>query len=362
MSDIQTPNGLEPNETLVGATNTVEVYQPASGGIRRNKQAFLDTLKTFFITISGAVSGHIVTVTGAGLPQDSGVAVSEIADNTADIVTNVTAIGLNTTHRSSDGKNHSDVVLNNTHRGSDGKDHSDVVLNNTHRGSNGNDHSNVVNAYKGLNRIVLTNYTGTGKPAIAANSVCEINGILYTNPSEVAITGTTANTTWYDILLTPSGSTFTASFIARGTGVWSDSKQGLYSGNNRVVAAAFRNTSDSDWINKNILIVNNRTIEIKMEIGIWDLDATISISVTHGISNFLKIRGVAITIQNDALSNLYTMPTNIGSSGSNASSLFVSGFNATTVTLDRVTSSFFDSTTFDSTSFNRGDLTIEYEV
>ncbi len=29
----------------------------------------------------------------------------------------------NTTHRSSDGKNHSDVVLNNTHRSSDGSDH-----------------------------------------------------------------------------------------------------------------------------------------------------------------------------------------------------------------------------------------------
>jgi hypothetical protein len=29
---------------------------------------------------------------------------------------NDTAVGLNTTHRTSDGKNHSDVVLNNTHR------------------------------------------------------------------------------------------------------------------------------------------------------------------------------------------------------------------------------------------------------
>jgi hypothetical protein len=48
---------------------------------------------------------------------------------------------LNTTHRTSDGKDHSDVVLNNTHRTSDGKDHSDVVLNNAHRVSNGTDHT-----------------------------------------------------------------------------------------------------------------------------------------------------------------------------------------------------------------------------
>ena len=57
---------------------------------------------------------------------------------------NATSVDLNTTHRSSDGKNHSDVVLNNTHRTSDGKNHSDVVLNNTHRGSDGKNHSDVV--------------------------------------------------------------------------------------------------------------------------------------------------------------------------------------------------------------------------
>jgi len=62
-----------------------------------------------------------------------------------------TDLGLNTTHRSSDGSDHSKVTanetaigLNTTHRGSDGKDHSDVVLNNTHRSSDGSDHSKVL--------------------------------------------------------------------------------------------------------------------------------------------------------------------------------------------------------------------------
>lgn len=109
MSDIQTPNGLEANETLVGATDEIEVYQPASGGIRRNKKAFLDTLKTFFQTITGGVLNNIVTFGGSNLMHDSGIAVADI--------------GSNTTHRGSDGKNHSDVVLNNTHRSSDGSDH-----------------------------------------------------------------------------------------------------------------------------------------------------------------------------------------------------------------------------------------------
>ena len=92
MSDIQTPNGLEANETLVGATDEIEVYQPASGGIRRNKRAFLDTLKTFFQIITGGVLNNIVTFGGSSNIQDSGVAVADI--------------GSNTTHRGSDGSDH----------------------------------------------------------------------------------------------------------------------------------------------------------------------------------------------------------------------------------------------------------------
>jgi len=38
-------------------------------------------------------------------------------------VNNSAAVDLNTTHRTSDGKDHSDVVLNNTHRTSSGADH-----------------------------------------------------------------------------------------------------------------------------------------------------------------------------------------------------------------------------------------------
>jgi len=48
MSDIQAPNGFETNETLDGAADVMEVFQPGSGGVRRNKKALLDTLGTFF--------------------------------------------------------------------------------------------------------------------------------------------------------------------------------------------------------------------------------------------------------------------------------------------------------------------------
>jgi len=57
---------------------------------------------------------------------------------------NTVAVGLNTTHRASNGTDHANVVLNDTHRGSDGKNHSDVVLNNAHRVADGKSHSDVV--------------------------------------------------------------------------------------------------------------------------------------------------------------------------------------------------------------------------
>ena len=45
----------------------------------------------------------------------------------------ITAEDLNTTHRGSDGTDHSDVVLNTTHSGSNGTDHANVVLNDAYR-------------------------------------------------------------------------------------------------------------------------------------------------------------------------------------------------------------------------------------
>ncbi len=208
--------------------------------------------------------------------------------------------------------------------------------------------------------IQLTNYTGVGKPAIAAGGRVEIDGVIYRNDIEVAIGGATANTTWFDILLTPSGTTFTASFIARGTGVWSDSKQGLYDGNNRVIGIARRNTSDADWINKNVLIVHNRTVKIKIEIGDWDMDATDNVTVAHGLSTIDNVILVQATIINDVGSFIQTSVF----AGLTAGDIDIQvTVNATIVNLQRLSGGFFDNNTnYDSTSFNRGRITLEYEV
>lgn len=318
MANIQNPNGFEANETIDGVNDIMHIFQPGSAGTRRNKRIILNTLKVFFQIITGGTLNNIVTIGSSEELQDSGVAVADIGANT-------TASGLNTTHR----------------------------------GSDGTDHFNLLNSLKGMNHVVLTNYTTTGVPAIAANSQVEINGSIYTNPSEVAISGSTSNDTWYDILLTPSGTTFTASFVARGTGVWSDSKQGLYSGNNRVVAIAKRDTSSSIWINKNILIVNNRIVKIKSKIGDWNMSIDDTITIGNGISDFLKVRSLTAIIIRDDDNRIYNLASSETSGDANGSIPYI---DATIISLTRRIGSLFDGPNFDSTSFNRGWVIITYEV
>jgi len=220
----------------------------------------------------------------------------------------------------------------------------------------------------GFQAIQLTNYTGVGKPAIVAGGTVEINGVIYRNSIEVSISGATVNTTWYDILLTPSGTTFTASFVARETGVWSDSKQGLYDSDNRVIACAYRNTSDADWINKNILVVVNRTCKVKMEVGDWDMNATQSVTVIHGLENyFANMRSIKVIIRSDSGGTLHMH--DLYQFADAADPTLISGgvrdmlpTSSTGIVLRRRTGGAFDGTVFDETSYNRGWVTLEYEV
>jgi hypothetical protein len=78
---------------------------------------------------------------------------------------------------------------------------------------------------KGYNAATITHMNDTTVPAIAAGSMIEINGALYSFATEEAITiGGVADGTVY-IIIDPS--TITASFTATAP-TWSDSKQGWY--------------------------------------------------------------------------------------------------------------------------------------
>jgi hypothetical protein len=221
-----------------------------------------------------------------------------------------------------------------------------------------NETDTAIGILKGFLAIAIAQ-TGTAQPTIAAGGAVEINGVRYTNPSEVAITGATANATWYDILLTPSGTTFTASFVARGTGVWSDSKQGLYSGNNRVIGCTYRVTS-TNWINNNVIIINNRKIKIEIEIGTWNIDSTQAQWVYHGIGDGGKIRDITATIRNDDGDSYYIFP--IPNVAVTVTEGWIANYDDTKVILEVLTGCFMDSVDFDSTAFSRGVIVITYAV
>ena len=72
MSQMETPNGLEAADALADA-NTSEIYQSASGGVRRNKQAPLSAFKAFFQKFASFTTGNLFKANSVGNPVDSGI-------------------------------------------------------------------------------------------------------------------------------------------------------------------------------------------------------------------------------------------------------------------------------------------------
>ena len=218
---------------------------------------------------------------------------------------------------------------------------------------------------KGSMELVLTEYSTTTVPKVAAGSGIEINGQWYYTPIDITISGATVNSTWYDILCTPSGSTFTGSFIARGTGVWSDSLQGLYSGNNRVCACVYRNAS-AVFVNKTILVVSNRTCKVKMEIGDWDMATDNAVAVLHGLGALWKnIRVTGFVIRNNADTVHYPngmTDNNMAIYAPPVGLHNASPIDSTSIRLIRSLTGYFDHIDFNATSYNRGWIPFEYEV
>ena len=103
-------------------------------------------------------------------------------------------------------------------------------------------------------------------------------------------------------------------------------------------------------------VVNLKTKVI--EIGDWDMDADASKNVLHTLSNHTKIRNIFVSILRDDSTRTYNLE--ISSGGSMHGS--IQFLDSTTLYLTRVVGGVFDSINFDSTSFNRGLITITYEM
>lgn len=113
-------------------------------------------------------------------------------------ITNQTAIGLNTTHSTSDGSDHSDVVTNTAKISY--TDAAAVGLNTTHRTSDGSDHSDVV-----ANTSKVTNATHSGD-VTGSTTLTIANGAV--DVGMMSATGTPSSSTYYrgdNTWATPSG-------------------------------------------------------------------------------------------------------------------------------------------------------------
>jgi hypothetical protein len=103
--------------------------------------------------------------------------------------------------------------------------------------------------FKGQHQVSLTNYDTTAESQVAAGSVIEIGGALYTFDSNESITGSPSDGTVY-IMAVPAGDSVTCAYTNTAP-TWSDSKQGWYgtggTANNRYLEF-FIIKSGSDWI------------------------------------------------------------------------------------------------------------------
>jgi hypothetical protein len=104
-----------------------------------------------------------------------------------------------------------------------------------------------------------------------------------------------------------------------------------------------------------LVFLNNQRLRTKVvNIGDWDMDATASVNVAHGLTS-TDIRSVQVWIREDVGPAM--LPMTYNQAGTPAGYF---SFDNTNVILNRLAAGVFDSTSYNATSFNRGYITIEY--
>ncbi len=105
---------------------------------------------------------------------------------------------------------------------------------------------------------------------------------------------------------------------------------------------------------------NNVVLKTKIiEIGAWDMDATASLNVAHGIGDRTKIYSVFATINSDggARYNLHSVDSSAGASNGG-----VAEITDANIQLVRTDLGFYDTGGFNDTGASRGQLLITYSL
>ena len=224
---------------------------------------------------------------------------------------------------------------------------------------------------KSYQAISLTNFVTSAESIIASGSAVEIanafflaDGNITPNASSWTAIGT-GNAAFLTLLASGSaGSQVLSAAYSATSPVWHTQHQGWYlsaASLVRYVAAVHKTgTSSYEWAH----ILPTRQEEParkKMDIGDWNMNADLRITVPHGIpSGKTKILDVAVMIRRDAddfIIPLLGWNTTTGTGSGN-----IAFMDDADINFDRGSSGIFHNVDFDLTSFNRGWILISYAL
>jgi hypothetical protein len=109
-------------------------------------------------------------------------------------------------------------------------------------------------------------------------------------------------------------------------------------------------------------IIGRQAVSLtEFEIGDWDMDATETVAVPHGIQ-ISKIRSIAAVIRTDSGNAIHPVAPSGHTLTFTGDQAWITLANALDVQLGRKTGGDYDNAIFDLTPYNRGWVTVEYEA
>ena len=233
----------------------------------------------------------------------------------------------------------------------------------------------IINSLLGFQAISINGLQANTALSITAGSKVEVASAFYnfttdTTPNASSWTAVTTGNNAY-VILTPSGSAGSQILSASWTDTqpeWNDSKQGYYtSAGSNIRAVAFCNKGSNVEYDHKIILDNGQArgasaplVRKVLGIGDWDMDATGLTVVEHGLPDVTKIRSINVIIQRDDGAAVWELAT-WDTAGSEMDG-GTRSVDATTIGLARRAGGTFDTSNFNATSFNRGWVTIEFEL
>lgn len=216
---------------------------------------------------------------------------------------------------------------------------------------------------KGMNGIILTEFTTSVVCAIAAGSVVEIDGALFHFDAETAVTGAVASGMNY-IICSVTGTDANPYWSQDIFSTYDTVKAGLYTGSSKYVAECHYGATGVDYLAKYVYPERSRDLKRKMPIGDWNMhnsnSGSLTKNVAHGLGgNWKNIRLIGGAMRKDDDAQYYPLPRS--SAGTNADAV-IAYYDSTNIVLSARSGGTFDSVDYDSTSYNRGWITVWYVV